>query len=218
MLIMFSWSALRSGTSAGCLMSMTLSRLERSEMQPLRSWPVRPEWRWRYGSRTRSTIWTSMYPAKHLSLPQRSHCSIGKWLKNYIRSFFFLQYCSCIPSSIRSLSLFTLLSCSVRIIELNGGQSPLTYKRFQTLISRMDAVETPAEAITAEVMGSCTTPLSDDHDEKFGVPSLEELGVFLVLLFTCRLQLFVLHTRAWETSWLDSAFTVRFRCQNSLNK
>lgn len=89
MLIMFSWSALRSGTSAGCLMSMTLSRLERSEMQPLRSWPVRPEWRWRYGSRTRSTIWTSMYPAKHLSLPQRSHCSIGKWLKNYIRSFFF---------------------------------------------------------------------------------------------------------------------------------
>lgn len=63
-----------------------------------------------------------------------------------------------------------------RIIELNGGQSPLTYKRFQTLISRMDAVETPAESITAEVMGKCTTPLSEDHDDKFGVPSLEELG------------------------------------------
>ncbi|CAG5927389.1 unnamed protein product [Menidia menidia] len=63
-----------------------------------------------------------------------------------------------------------------KIIELNGGQSPLTYKRFQTLISRMDAVEVPAEAITAEVMGKCTTPLSDDHDDKFGVPSLEELG------------------------------------------
>lgn len=40
----------------------------------------------------------------------------------------------------------------------------------------MEAVETPAETITGEVMGSCTTPLSDDHDEKFGVPSLEELG------------------------------------------
>uniref|UniRef100_A0A8C2GF76 Cryptochrome-1 n=1 Tax=Cyprinus carpio TaxID=7962 RepID=A0A8C2GF76_CYPCA len=63
-----------------------------------------------------------------------------------------------------------------RIIELNGGQSPLTYKRFQTLISRMEAVETPAETITAEVMGPCTTPVSEDHDEKFGVPSLEELG------------------------------------------
>lgn len=65
---------------------------------------------------------------------------------------------------------------SPRIIELNGGQSPLTYKRFQTLISRMDAVEVPAESITAEVMGKCTTPLSEDHDDKFGVPSLEELG------------------------------------------
>uniref|UniRef100_A0A671NCG3 Cryptochrome-1 n=1 Tax=Sinocyclocheilus anshuiensis TaxID=1608454 RepID=A0A671NCG3_9TELE len=63
-----------------------------------------------------------------------------------------------------------------KIIELNGGQSPLTYKCFQTLISRMEAVETPAETITAEVMGPCTTPVSEDHDEKFGVPSLEELG------------------------------------------
>lgn len=63
-----------------------------------------------------------------------------------------------------------------RIIELNGGQSPLTYKRFQTLISRMEPVEVPAESITAEIMGKCTTPLSDDHDDKFGVPSLEELG------------------------------------------
>lgn len=65
---------------------------------------------------------------------------------------------------------------SLRIIELNGGQSPLTYKRYQTLISRMESVEIPAETITAEVMGACTTPVSDDHDEKFGVPSLEELG------------------------------------------
>lgn len=63
-----------------------------------------------------------------------------------------------------------------RIIELNGGQSPLTYKRFQTLISRMDPVEGPAESITADIMEKCTTPLSDDHDDKYGVPSLEELG------------------------------------------
>lgn len=46
----------------------------------------------------------------------------------------------------------------------------------------MEAVETPAETITAEVMGSCTTPISDDHDEKFGVPSLEELGWSLICL------------------------------------
>ncbi|XP_006024339.1 cryptochrome-1 [Alligator sinensis] len=63
-----------------------------------------------------------------------------------------------------------------KIIELNGGQPPLTYKRFQTLISRMEPLEMPVETITAEVMEKCTTPVSDDHDEKYGVPSLEELG------------------------------------------
>ncbi|POI27036.1 hypothetical protein CIB84_009214, partial [Bambusicola thoracicus] len=62
------------------------------------------------------------------------------------------------------------------IIELNGGQPPLTYKRFQTLISRMEPLEMPVETITPEVMQKCTTPVSDDHDEKYGVPSLEELG------------------------------------------
>lgn len=72
--------------------------------------------------------------------------------------------------------LFFTPSPFLRIIELNGGQSPLTYKRFQTLISRMEPVEMPAEVITADVMGSCTTPILDDHDDKFGVPSLEELG------------------------------------------
>lgn len=40
----------------------------------------------------------------------------------------------------------------------------------------MDPVETPADIITADVMGKCATPIRDDHDEKFGVPSLEELG------------------------------------------
>ncbi|KAK7813749.1 hypothetical protein U0070_001455 [Myodes glareolus] len=63
-----------------------------------------------------------------------------------------------------------------KIIELNGGQPPLTYKRFQTLISKMEPLEMPAETITSDVIGACVTPLSDDHDEKYGVPSLEELG------------------------------------------
>ncbi|XP_051239485.1 cryptochrome-1-like, partial [Dicentrarchus labrax] len=67
----------------------------------------------------------------------------------------------------------------VEIIELNDGHPPLTYKRFQALINRMDAVEIPAETITLEVIRNCATPISEDHDDKFGVPSLEELGKFL---------------------------------------
>ncbi|KAL6458963.1 hypothetical protein MHYP_G00324350 [Metynnis hypsauchen] len=63
-----------------------------------------------------------------------------------------------------------------KIIELNGGQPPLTYKRFQTLISRMDPPEMPEETLSSAFMGCCITPVSEDHGEKYGVPSLEELG------------------------------------------
>uniref|UniRef100_A0AAR2JJF0 Photolyase/cryptochrome alpha/beta domain-containing protein n=1 Tax=Pygocentrus nattereri TaxID=42514 RepID=A0AAR2JJF0_PYGNA len=63
-----------------------------------------------------------------------------------------------------------------KIIELNGGQPPLTYKRFQTLVSSMDPPEAPLEPLTLELMGGCTTPISENHQEKFGVPALEELG------------------------------------------
>uniref|UniRef100_A0A668TXQ7 Photolyase/cryptochrome alpha/beta domain-containing protein n=1 Tax=Oreochromis aureus TaxID=47969 RepID=A0A668TXQ7_OREAU len=63
-----------------------------------------------------------------------------------------------------------------KIIELNGGQPPLTYKRFQTLISRLDPPEMPVEMLTDTLMGRCVTPVSEDHGDKYGVPSLEELG------------------------------------------
>ncbi|XP_051964071.1 cryptochrome circadian regulator 3a isoform X1 [Xyrauchen texanus] len=62
------------------------------------------------------------------------------------------------------------------IIELNGGQPPLTYKRFQTLISQMDQPKLPVETLSNTIMGSCVTPVSEDHGDKYGVPSLEELG------------------------------------------
>ncbi|XP_031423159.1 cryptochrome circadian regulator 3b [Clupea harengus] len=63
-----------------------------------------------------------------------------------------------------------------KIIEVNGGQPPLTYKRFQTLVSTMDPPEAPLEPLSKAVMGSCITPVSEDHREKYGVPLLEELG------------------------------------------
>lgn len=75
------------------------------------------------------------------------------------------------------LSISPLPLSHIRIIELNGGQPPLTYKRFQTIISRMDPVEMPAETITAEILRKCIMPVGDDHNERFGVPSLEELGM-----------------------------------------
>ncbi|XP_069385175.1 cryptochrome-1b [Paralichthys olivaceus] len=63
-----------------------------------------------------------------------------------------------------------------KIIELNGGQTPRTYKSFEDLINCMGPVDVPAETITCEVIKKCAMPIGADHDVKFGVPSLEELG------------------------------------------
>nr|WJN01328.1 cryptochrome 2 [Pachycrepoideus vindemmiae] len=62
------------------------------------------------------------------------------------------------------------------IIEKNGGSPPLTYHEFQNVIARMEAPEYPASTVTAACIGSAYTPLKDDHDDFFGVPTLEELG------------------------------------------
>lgn len=43
----------------------------------------------------------------------------------------------------------------------------------------MDPVDLPAETITLEIVKQCNTPTSSDHDVKFGVPTLEELGKVL---------------------------------------
>uniref|UniRef100_A0A672L2R4 Cryptochrome-1-like n=1 Tax=Sinocyclocheilus grahami TaxID=75366 RepID=A0A672L2R4_SINGR len=63
-----------------------------------------------------------------------------------------------------------------RITELNGGQPPLTYKRFQTLVSSMEPPEPPLEPLSRELLGNCVTPVRDNHRERYGVPLLDELG------------------------------------------
>ncbi|XP_043079560.1 cryptochrome circadian regulator 3b isoform X5 [Puntigrus tetrazona] len=63
-----------------------------------------------------------------------------------------------------------------RIMELNGGQPPLTYKRFQTLVSSMEPPEPPLEPLTPELLRNCVTPVSENHRERYGVPLLDELG------------------------------------------
>ncbi|XP_052808538.1 cryptochrome-1-like isoform X2 [Mya arenaria] len=63
-----------------------------------------------------------------------------------------------------------------KIIQENNGMPPLTFKRFQTVLSRMNPPPKPEDQITLETIGQCQTPLGLDHDDKYGVPSLEELG------------------------------------------
>ncbi|XP_044536012.1 cryptochrome-2 [Gracilinanus agilis] len=63
-----------------------------------------------------------------------------------------------------------------RIIELNGQKPPLTYKRFQAIISRMELPRKPVNSVTSQQMQRCQAEIQENHDDAYGVPSLEELG------------------------------------------
>lgn len=63
-----------------------------------------------------------------------------------------------------------------RIIEKNNGKAPLTYHQFQAIISSMDPPPQAEATITQEVIGTARTPVQDDHDDRYGVPTLDELG------------------------------------------
>ncbi|XP_045503844.1 cryptochrome-1-like isoform X2 [Colias croceus] len=63
-----------------------------------------------------------------------------------------------------------------QIIERNGGKAPLTYHQFQALIASMPAPPAAESAISLQNLNGATTPLTVDHDDRFGVPTLEELG------------------------------------------
>ncbi|KAI5634791.1 FAD binding domain of DNA photolyase domain-containing protein [Phthorimaea operculella] len=62
------------------------------------------------------------------------------------------------------------------LIELNGGKAPLTYHQFQALIASMPPPALAEATITKQTLNGAVTPIAEDHDEKFGVPTLEELG------------------------------------------
>ncbi|XP_075693136.1 cryptochrome-2 [Rhinoderma darwinii] len=63
-----------------------------------------------------------------------------------------------------------------KIIELNGSRPPLTYKRFQAIVSRMELPRRPVPTITRRQMEPCRGEIKNTHDKTYGVPSLEELG------------------------------------------
>lgn len=63
-----------------------------------------------------------------------------------------------------------------QIISVNGDIPPVTYKKFQDIFAHMPPPEKPVESITADNVQNMENVIAEDHDEKYGVPSLEELG------------------------------------------
>ena len=72
---------------------------------------------------------------------------------------------------------FLILLYTCRIIEKNGGTPPLTYKKLCTVVSSMGTPSKPIPTIDKKTFDGCTTPLGDDEDGKYQVPTLEELGI-----------------------------------------
>ncbi|BES96008.1 cryptochrome [Nesidiocoris tenuis] len=62
------------------------------------------------------------------------------------------------------------------IIEKNNGKAPLTYHQFQGIISSMDPPPLPESPVSLATIENVKSIIGDDHDEKYGVPTLEELG------------------------------------------
>ncbi|XP_010146875.1 PREDICTED: cryptochrome-1-like [Eurypyga helias] len=63
-----------------------------------------------------------------------------------------------------------------RVLALNDGKAPLTYKRLQSLLALLGPPEKPAPALTQEHLRGCCPPCQASHDADYGVPTLEELG------------------------------------------
>nr|XP_020443657.1 cryptochrome-2-like isoform X2 [Monopterus albus] len=63
-----------------------------------------------------------------------------------------------------------------RIIEMNNNSAPLTFKRFQTIVSRLELPRRPLPPVTYQQMDKCRTKMADNHDQLYSIPSLEELG------------------------------------------
>lgn len=60
---------------------------------------------------------------------------------------------------------------------MNNNSPPLTFKRFQTIVSRLELPRRPLPPITQQQMDKCHTKVADNHDQLYSIPSLEELGI-----------------------------------------
>ena len=83
----------------------------------------------------------------------------------------------CCPTSYHMVPLLTPFSVHLRrVIARAGGRSPLTYKQFQTVLLSIPPPPAPLHALSHSVIGDSVTPVGDDHADRYGVPTLEELG------------------------------------------
>lgn len=62
-----------------------------------------------------------------------------------------------------------------RLIEFNHGNVPVTFKQFESVVNRLDSPEDCVPVVDKDLFASCVTPIDDNHDDLYGVPSYEAL-------------------------------------------
>ena len=56
------------------------------------------------------------------------------------------------------------------------GRVPQVFDEFMELALQLGRPQMPAPRVNRQLFGSCVTPVGRDHDQQYGVPTLEEMG------------------------------------------
>lgn len=64
-----------------------------------------------------------------------------------------------------------------RVVELNHGNVPVTFKQFECLVRRLKSPDSCVPVIDEDLFENCETPVDDDHDEIYGVPQYNALDL-----------------------------------------
>lgn len=71
------------------------------------------------------------------------------------------------------MTCFFISHC--RIVELNHGNVPVTFKQFECLVKRLKSPDSCVPVIDEDLLENCETPVDDNHDEIYGVPQYNAL-------------------------------------------
>ena len=64
-----------------------------------------------------------------------------------------------------------------QIVEANGGRVPAVFDECVKAVSKVGMPEKPGRRVERAVFAGCVTPVGQDHDMKYGIPSVVELGL-----------------------------------------
>lgn len=63
-----------------------------------------------------------------------------------------------------------------KILEFCGGTAPTQLKAFESTVRKLGAPPKPVQAVNRHCFKSCVTPVCGNHDDVYGMPTLQEMG------------------------------------------